>query len=114
MTRSVKRRAISTVRSRLSESTTMISSAHARDSRARAMLASSLRVMTMAVIFIHRPALPPQIPQAPSGLFAKSHARHAVAGAQLFDYVEAIGDATEDGVLHIEKRRRPQRDVELA
>src|SRR6185503_18767060 len=51
-TRSVKRRAISTVRSALSLSTTMISSAHRSDSSAAAILSSSLKVMTIALIFI--------------------------------------------------------------
>jgi GMP synthase PP-ATPase subunit len=46
---SVNFRAISVVRSVLSLSTTMISSAQERDARAASMFAASLKVMTVAV-----------------------------------------------------------------
>src|SRR5918993_5724134 len=49
MTRSVNLRAMATVSSVLSLSTTTISSAHESDSRAAVMLADSLKVMTVAV-----------------------------------------------------------------
>ena len=51
MTRSVNRRALATVSSVLSESTTTISSAQATDSSAAAMFAASFRVMTVTESF---------------------------------------------------------------
>ena len=66
ITRSVNCRAMATVSSVLSESTTTISSAQRTDSSAAAMLLASLRVMTVTVTFctgnsvgqVGQPALP--------------------------------------------------------